>query len=82
MGASSASTACPSECVEALQPAVGEEAVRLDSAAAAAAASCGAEVGQHGLVLPLRRLAPVFLLVVPTRTHKIELVFVLRSMAF
>lgn len=74
------STGRPSECVEALQPAVGEEAVRLDLVAAA---SCGAKVGQHGLaVLPLRRLPAVVLVVIPLRTDNVQLVFVLRWLAF
>lgn len=80
VGVLSSSTERSSECVEALQPAVREEAVRLDLVAAA---SCGTEVGQHGLVvLPLRRLPPVFLVVIPLRTDKIKLVFILRWLAF
>lgn len=68
VGVLSSSTERSSQCVEALQPAVREEAVRLDLVAAA---SCGTEVGQHGLVvLPLRRLPPVFLVVIPLRTDK------------
>lgn len=70
----------PSQSVKTLQPAVGEEAVRLDLVAAW---SCSTKVGQHGLVvLPLRRLAPVLLIVIPLRTDQMHLVFILQRLAF
>lgn len=65
------SAAKSSECVKALQPPVGEEAVCL--VLAVTPSCCCTEVGQHGLVvLPLRRLLPIFLVVIPVRTDFIN----------
>lgn len=69
------SAAKSSECVEALQPPVGEEAVRLVCLVLVVTPSCCCctEVGQHGLVvLPLRRLLPIFLIIIPVRTDFIN----------
>lgn len=66
-----------SECVEALQSPVGEEAVCLVCLVVLVVthSCCCTEVGQHGLVvLPLRRLLPIFLVVIPVRTNFINTV--------
>lgn len=65
------SAAKSSECVEALQPPVGEEAVCL--VLVVTPSCCCTEVGQHGLVVPpLRRLLPIFLIIIPVRTDVIN----------
>lgn len=54
-----------SECVEALQPPISEEAVCLVGRGLGASSRCS-EVGQHGLiVLPLCRLLSIFLIIIP-----------------
>ena len=67
-----------SERVEALQPPLGEETVRLVGRSLVVAPGGRAEVRQHGpVVLPLRRLLPVLLLLVPGggRANKTVILF-------
>lgn len=60
------SSVSSSEGVDALQPPISEEPVRLADWILAVPSSRYTEVGQHGLAaLPLRRLLPVFLVIVP-----------------
>lgn len=55
-----------SQCVEALQPPINEEAVCLVGRVLVVTSSRRADEGEHGLVfLPLRRLLPIFLIIIP-----------------
>lgn len=59
-----------SQCVEALQPPLREEAVCLVGRVLVVTSSWCTEVWQHGLVvLPLRRFLPVLLIIIPVDNH-------------